>query len=355
MGDNLARELPWGLRVGKFPADAAAANAQRSADTRSDQIRGAYRTPRQRRWRVVGVLAVAAASLAGMAYQLVDTTLRPGGSPDRSAPPKVAQVEAPLAAALYLTAPATIITQPPSQVPLRVKIGPTDAAPPKSFLLFSGLPPAVTLSSGRAIGVGEWAVPLSELASLAVNVPADVSGDFELIITLLGSWDGTRTRAAQARTTLVITPARTSPSPAEAALRVPAAEPDRSSGEPAPSSRPSETESTAAIAPMLTRASTRPAAAEAPSPVPAPAADRSSSEPAPPIRPAETESAAAIAPALMRTSARPAAAEAPSPAPAPMANRSNRKPAPQFPARASDAPKRAEKMAAQHEPRLRFQ
>jgi hypothetical protein len=35
-----------------------------------------------------------------------------------------------------------------------------------------------------------------------------------------------------------------------------------------------------------------------------------------------------------------------------MANRSNRKPAPQFPARASDAPKRAEKMAAQHEPRL---
>ena len=154
MGDNLARELPWGLRVGKFPADAAAAKVQRSADTRSDQIRGAYRAPRQRRWRVVGVLAVAAASLAGMAYQLVDTTTRPGGSADQSAPPKVRRSRHLFAAALYLTAPATIIAQPPSQVPLRVKIGPTDAAPPKSFLLFSGLPPAVSVSSGRAIGAG---------------------------------------------------------------------------------------------------------------------------------------------------------------------------------------------------------
>ena len=324
MGDNLARELPWGLRVGKFPADAAAAKVRRSADARSNQIRGTYRAPRQRRWRGRGgVGSCCCCSVAGLAYQLAKPTVQPNGPAAEPALPKVQQVEAPLPPALHLTVPATIVAQPSSQVPLRVRIGPADAAPPKSFLLLSGLPPAISPSSGRAIGAGEWAIPLAELASLTVNVPADVSGDFELIITLLSSWDGTRTRAAQARTTLVIAPARTSPHPAEVALRAPAAEPDRSSSEPVAPIRPAETESAAAIAPALTRTSARPTSAEAPSPVPAPVASRGSSEPAPPVRPAETEDTAAIAPAFTRTSARPAAAEAPSRVSAPMANRSS--------------------------------
>src|SRR5262249_24934064 len=71
----------------------------------------------------------------------------------------------------------------------------------------SGLPSAILLSPGRAIGPGEWVVPFSSLSNLIMTVPGDVLGKFEIVITFLAAWDESPPAfVAQARTTLLIAP-----------------------------------------------------------------------------------------------------------------------------------------------------
>jgi hypothetical protein len=123
---------------------------------------------------------------------------------------------------LGLSVDATIVVQAPAHVALRIGLRGGREAPPKSFLHLSGLPPVVGLTAGRVIGPGEWVVPTSALQNLAMNVPANVSGSFQIVITLLVGGERTQVLTAHARTTLVVasaTPIESLPGQASATLR----------------------------------------------------------------------------------------------------------------------------------------
>jgi hypothetical protein len=80
----------------------------------------------------------------------------------------------------------TIVAAPAAQTPLAIEIRPREVLPRNSFVRLRGLPPAVALTEGYAIGPGSWAVPLSGLSALKVNVPTDLSGRTEIVITVVG-------------------------------------------------------------------------------------------------------------------------------------------------------------------------
>lgn len=98
---------------------------------------------------------------------------------------------------------STVVAEPASRTPLQIHIAPTEAIPRNSFLQLRGLPPTASLSEGQAIAPGSWAVPLVGLPSLALQLPATVSGRSELLISLVGQ-DGTL--LAEARVALIIQP-----------------------------------------------------------------------------------------------------------------------------------------------------
>src|SRR5262245_40562430 len=124
---------------------------------------------------------------------------------DLSPGPQV--LEAPRVLALHLSIAPSIVAAPSTQMRLQILVDSRDEIPAKSFLNVSGLPSAILLSPGRAIGSGEWVVPFSSLSNLVMTVPADVLGKFEIVITFLAAWDESPpTFVAQARTTLLIAP-----------------------------------------------------------------------------------------------------------------------------------------------------
>jgi hypothetical protein len=103
-----------------------------------------------------------------------------------------------------------IATSPVSQVPLPIRIDPSDALPKNSFLRLRGLPPAVSLSEGYATAPGAWAVPLNALSGLQMIVPAGVVGTSEINIHLVAE-DGTM--LAEAKTVLVVQASATAAPP----------------------------------------------------------------------------------------------------------------------------------------------
>lgn len=125
-----------------------------------------------------------------------------------------------------ITAPATITAPAATQTPLAIRIAPPDAIPARSFLRLRGLPPTVSLSVGHAIGPGAWAVPLTGLPGLVMNVPVGLTGRSALAVSLVGE-DGTL--LAEAAITLVIQP----PPPPPAPPPVEAARPEPKRAEPA--------------------------------------------------------------------------------------------------------------------------
>jgi hypothetical protein len=116
--------------------------------------------------------------------------------------------------AARITAPATVTATAATQTPLAIRIGPPDAVPQRSFLRLRGLPPTVSLSEGHAIAPGAWAVPLTGLSSLVMNVPVGISGRSVLMVSLVGE-DGTL--LADTTITLVILAPPPPPPPVEAA------------------------------------------------------------------------------------------------------------------------------------------
>jgi hypothetical protein len=110
--------------------------------------------------------------------------------------------------------PATIkvaaVTQakPASKVKLQIQVGPQDAIAKNSFVRIRGLPATVALSEGYAIAPGAWAVPLTGLSNLVIVLPVGVEGSSEVAISLV-TMEGAV--LAQAKTTLVVAPARASP------------------------------------------------------------------------------------------------------------------------------------------------
>jgi hypothetical protein len=91
---------------------------------------------------------------------------------------------------LRVVVPATIIAQPESSVFLPIRVQPVAEIPGRSFVRVRGLPATAALTEGHSIAPGVWAVPLHALTELKVNLPTGVSGQSELVITLVNV-DGT--------------------------------------------------------------------------------------------------------------------------------------------------------------------
>ena len=101
-----------------------------------------------------------------------------------------------------------------SQVAVPIKIEPADALPKKGFVSLRGMPTKVTLTVGQSIAPGSWTVSISDLAALKADIPAGLTGQADILISLI-ALDGRL--LAQARTTLVVEPSATTPSAAEGA------------------------------------------------------------------------------------------------------------------------------------------
>jgi hypothetical protein len=90
----------------------------------------------------------------------------------------------------------TLVAEPSKRTPLPIHIASTGNLPSNSFVRLRGLPAAASLSEGYAIAAGVWAVPLSALPVLQINVPVGVTGRSELTISLV-SLDGPPLAEAQ--------------------------------------------------------------------------------------------------------------------------------------------------------------
>ena len=133
----------------------------------------------------------------------------------------------------------TIVAEAGSEVVLAIEVTPLGSGPPASFMSLRGLPPAVALQDGHAVGPGVWAVPISALPLLKAQVPArdpsDPGRPSEIVISLI-AMDGRL--LAQAKSTLII---RTAPQPGAGVAARPAPASggaQRASAEPAASSAP---------------------------------------------------------------------------------------------------------------------
>jgi hypothetical protein len=87
-----------------------------------------------------------------------------------------------------------------------VPIAQAEALPRNVFLRIRGLPSSATLSEGRQIVGGSWAVPLSALSTLTILVPAGSDGEAEITMSL-ETVDGRVLTAA--KSTLLFAPAST--------------------------------------------------------------------------------------------------------------------------------------------------
>ena len=96
---------------------------------------------------------------------------------------------------------AVLVSEPATQAPLRIRIGPPQAIPARSFLRLKGLPPTASLSEGHVIAPGSWAVPLAALPNLSMNLPAGAVGRSNVTISLVAE-DGAI--LAEERTELVV-------------------------------------------------------------------------------------------------------------------------------------------------------
>jgi hypothetical protein len=117
----------------------------------------------------------------------------------------------------------TIVVAADSQAALPIDIGPQDAIPARSFLNLRGLPPRVALTDAHAINPGSWAVPFARLPGLKLVIPAGVSGQSEITISLI-AMDGRL--LVQTKTTLVIQGSPASATAEGPPTRAPAAVPD---------------------------------------------------------------------------------------------------------------------------------
>jgi hypothetical protein len=126
-----------------------------------------------------------------------------------------------------------IVVRGRSRVALPIEIGPVDALPKKGFVNLRGFPPGVTLTAGHPIAAGSWAVSVPDLATLKADIPAGLSGQADVTISLI-ALDGRM--LAQARTTLVVDQLAATPPAAPGGARADGNRPERAA--PRVASRP---------------------------------------------------------------------------------------------------------------------
>ncbi len=102
---------------------------------------------------------------------------------------------------LAINIAAVVLAEPEIETPLPIQIAPGDKLPQNSFLRVWGLPPSAILSLGHVISPGSWAVPLSALPTLKLQVPASAAARSQLSISLVGV-DGAV--LAESKVTLVV-------------------------------------------------------------------------------------------------------------------------------------------------------
>lgn len=134
--------------------------------------------------------------MAGASWGVI--ALEGDGDPVRPADTamRLAQADVPRISVL-----STIHAAPASRVRLEIGIQPLDAAPRRSFVRLRGLPALASLSEGHAISPGAWAVPLSGLSDLEMALPADISGQYQITVSLVAE-DGAV--VAQAASTVIV-------------------------------------------------------------------------------------------------------------------------------------------------------
>jgi len=114
-----------------------------------------------------------------------------------------------------ISVPRSVVAEPASQVRLSIQIESLDSVPAQAYVLVRGLPSGVSLGGGHPIGAGSWAVPVSALRALPLNIPVGSSGRWELVVSLV-SIEGVN--LAEANTVLAIGPTAVMSLPAEMGL-----------------------------------------------------------------------------------------------------------------------------------------
>jgi hypothetical protein len=100
-----------------------------------------------------------------------------------------------------LTAPVSLDATAGAEVPFALTLDSAEPLPSRSTLVISGLTDGMTLSAGRPFGQTEWSLTPGEIGELSLSVPANVSGQHDLSVTLLTA-DGTE--MARAATHLLV-------------------------------------------------------------------------------------------------------------------------------------------------------
>jgi uncharacterized protein YgiM (DUF1202 family) len=126
----------------------------------------------------------------------------------KQAPAAKAGAPAPAQTALpppVLSAPSTLQASAGEHVSFRLALDGTDAVPPNSVIVISGLPQGSRLSSGSRHGGTEWTLKPDEIGDLHLVLPAFAVGESKLAIQLVAPGDRV---VADASTTLSLIPDR---------------------------------------------------------------------------------------------------------------------------------------------------
>ena len=115
---------------------------------------------------------------------------------------------------------AVIQAQTAAMTSLPIRIGPAQLIPRQAFVRIRGLPRTVALSEGYSIAAGAWAVPLSALPRLRIEVPTGTEGTSEITI-LLVSVDGAVLH--EAKSTLLIVAGEQAAAPSQPVAPAPKA------------------------------------------------------------------------------------------------------------------------------------
>ena len=122
---------------------------------------------------------------------------------------------------------------PDMERPLKVRVVPSEAAPPQSLIVIRGVPQGMSFSEGRLFGAGVWVLPYARLADLKLRTPKEIGGG--MLTVTLTALDGAAIAETQitvisppprveAGGTASLPPARDNPAARSTATTTPATE-----------------------------------------------------------------------------------------------------------------------------------
>ena len=156
--------------------------------------------------RLTAVLVVAALlpnlTLAAFWLRAIDMPWSKQAPAAEAGAPAPAQVALPPP---VLSAPSTLQASAGEHVSFPIALDGTDAVPPSSVIVISGLPPGSRLSTGDRRGGTEWALKPDEIGDLHLVLPTFAVGESKLTIQLVAPGDRV---VADASTMLSLIPDR---------------------------------------------------------------------------------------------------------------------------------------------------